>query len=108
MKRVRAPRVLTNSEFVDVVRVRIGLLPIVAAVQATGYSHPDDSYVRAEALARASDPNCQHCGGYGYYDGWRLDLRCSCTGLEQRRSRANRGEHATRREFVRPRMRRAQ
>ena len=33
---------------------------------------------------------CERCGGSGYYDGERLDMRCPCTGMKQRDVRPRR------------------
>lgn len=96
---LRATQPLTNSQFVDFVRALVGLKPLYHAGE-----RPESaaSYVRLEALRRAASPDCDRCGGSGYYDGERLDMRCLCTGLPQRERPAP-GPRRVNRDFARVR-----
>lgn len=78
-------RPLTTSQFVDLVRSLIGLRPLYApspskhmSLQACG------QYLSLELLARRARPDCDRCGGSGYFDGDQSDMRCECTGAPQR------------------------
>jgi tRNA(Ile2) C34 agmatinyltransferase TiaS len=76
---------LTNMQFVDVVRVCIGLRPLYAAGgRVNNDKQSCGQYRSLEKLSRAADPTCARCGGSGYYDGENLEMRCPCTGLVPR------------------------
>lgn len=95
---LRATQPLTNSQFVDFVRALVGLKPLYHTPRPESAA----SYVRLETLRRAADPDCDRCGGSGYFDGERLDMRCPCTGLPQREQRS-RGPLRVNRDFARVR-----
>lgn len=73
-------RELTDAEFVNWVRVKLGLNPIprTSGARPTGELF-DLGYLRLERFRRLADPDCKTCGGSGYYDSWSLDLQCACT-----------------------------
>ncbi len=73
---------LSDHRLIDTIRVIIGLDPLHLRTRAL--DEGCGSYLRFEALRRAADPECETCGGSGYYDGERLEARCVCTGLPQR------------------------
>lgn len=74
---------LSNHQFVDLVRVGMGLDPlyantVVGSVDACG------SYLNLERVRRLANPDCDRCGGSGYFDGEYLEMYCGCTGLRPR------------------------
>ena len=73
---------LTDHQYIDLVRVLVGLQPLYAAKpdrqQGSGYES-------LEALSRAASPGCRRCGGAGYFDSWCTGEICSCTGLQRAR-----------------------
>ena len=75
-------RALSDQQLVDWVRLSLGL----DALYGPPASHYEacGSYLRLERLRRAADTSCARCGGAGYYDGERIEMRCQCTHLPQR------------------------
>lgn len=70
---------LSDQQFVNWVRVKIGLRPILSGARSNpNRGEFDLGYIRIERLRRAADQNCTRCGGSGYYDSWHLDLICDC------------------------------
>lgn len=99
---LQGSRDLSAGEFVDLVRALVGLRPLHAATGGDWYPPDGYGYVRLEKLRRAADPDCDKCGGSGYYDGEMLGMRCKCTGLPQR-TRAPWKHRRVNRDFARVR-----
>lgn len=81
---MESTRCLTDQQVVDLVRALMGQRPLYAASPADHKKRPTGLYVSLEALCRLATAGCERCGGSGYYDGERLDMRCPCTGMKQR------------------------
>jgi len=50
------------------------------------------NYLARERYSRLARPDCDRCGGGGLYDGWQLDMRCSCMGIAPKGNRGS-GRH---------------
>jgi hypothetical protein len=89
---------LDNWRMVDTIRVLIGLEPLYLSKGRQPLNCK--SYVTLEALRKLATPDCSTCSGFGYYDGEQLDMRCACTGREQRKQVPTRTPAAPDRAFA--------